>query len=381
MIRYRLAFLGVLALPCVGLSQCYVGGSPLNGYQIVYNLFGPPNNGGLPVLGLLGVCPNDTSGGAKVKYKLYGFVPGSADQLLVVSPSSGTTPQQVTIGINPNAVGAPGTYKIIVYISTVDQTPASIAPYSLTVTLFTAAAPVIQSVVNAASFAPSITPGAEVSILGTNLGPTATGVFDSTGTYPTTLNSIAVTFNGIAAPLLSTSTGRINAIAPYGIAGQGKVDVVVTQWGGTVDQAVSNTFSVPVTDSSVALFAGAPNGTGPPGIFTCGTSGCAPNSAANPAPPGSVIVLYATVGGVWDNSLPDGSVSISGQTYTANPVTLTIGGVPARLLYAGVPPLQPWAFFQVNAVVPPGAGSGMQPVVLSLGQVGTASEQVTLAVQ
>ena len=55
-----------------------------------------------------------------------------------------------------------------------------------------------------------------------------------------------------------------------------------------------------------------------------------------------------------------------GRTALAAPVSLTIGGRPATIQYAGGAPYQVMGMFQVNAKVPDGIGSGPQPVVVTV---------------
>jgi uncharacterized protein (TIGR03437 family) len=77
----------------------------------------------------------------------------------------------------------------------------------------------------------------------------------------------------------------------------------------------------------------------------------------------------------------DGSISILAQVFNPSQVSLTIGGQPATLLYAGAAPYQVWGILQVNALVPAGLGSGPQPVVLTIGQNTTAPQPATVFVQ
>jgi uncharacterized protein (TIGR03437 family) len=65
----------------------------------------------------------------------------------------------------------------------------------------------------------------------------------------------------------------------------------------------------------------------------------------------------------------------------AQPVSLTIGGKPATLLYVGAAPYEVWSVLQVNAVVPNDAGSGQQPVILMIGANDNSQQQVTVAIK
>jgi uncharacterized protein (TIGR03437 family) len=122
----------------------------------------------------------------------------------------------------------------------------------------------IRAVVNSASSEPVVSPGAMMSILGTSLGPVLSADYDVNGLYPTTLGNTTVTFNGVAAALLSTSPGRIEAVAPYEIAGQELAQVVVSHYGQSSDP-----FDVLVADIAPAIFTAGPNGSGQFPILSC----------------------------------------------------------------------------------------------------------------
>jgi uncharacterized protein (TIGR03437 family) len=259
------------------------------------------------------------------------------------------------------------------------------------VTISTPDPPVIQSVVNAASFAPVVTPGAVVLIRGSSLGPNMSATPDQTGLYPATEGNITVTFNGIPAPLLSLSATVIKAVAPYGIAGQEAAEVVVTHYPQSSKEQVSDAFSVPVAETSLGIFSRTETGSGQGDILNCECRcceyrpdlycKCAPNSMDNPAPPRSVIEVFATGVTPWAGPGVDGSIAFVIGDYNPGEVGLTIGGLSARILYAGVAPYQVWGVFKVTARIPEGVSSGPQPVVLTVGQASTDSQQVTVAVQ
>ena len=101
-----------------------------------------------------------------------------------------------------------------------------------------------------------------------------------------------------------------------------------------------------------------------------------PITPDQPATLGGMVVLFATGFGLWPD-LPENVVGITARNYTQNPVTLTIGGLPARLYYAGIAPYQP-AMMQINAYVPQGLSPGPQPVVLKIGESDNSAQQFTL---
>jgi uncharacterized protein (TIGR03437 family) len=168
-------------------------------------------------------------------------------------------------------------------------------------------------------------------------------------------------------------------VAPYGIAGQATAQVVVTHYPQSSVEQVSAGFSVPVADTSLGIFTRIQTSGIPVEVQNCDANGCTPNSAENPAPPGSIIVFFATGVAPWAGPGVDGSVAILAQLYSA--AGLTIGGQPATILYAGTAPYQVWGMFQVNARVPQNISSGPQPIVLTVGQSSSASQQAVVAVQ
>ena len=206
-----------------------------------------------------------------------------------------------------------------------------------------------------------------MSIYGANIGtPPVTAQYDGAGLYPTTLGNTTVTFNGAAAPLLYVSTGLINAVVPYAVAGQKTVDVIVTH-----DSQKSPPLSIPIVDTSPGVFSVGQNGSGQGAILNALTN--APftlNSVDNPVPMGSYIVMYTTGPGLWNQTVPDGSILLVVREppyfVPAAKVSLTIGGQPATMSYAGAAPYMVSGMLQVNAIVPPGIGSGPQPVVLTI---------------
>jgi trimeric autotransporter adhesin len=96
-------------------------------------------------------------------------------------------------------------------------------------------------------------------------------------------------------------------------------------------------------------------------------------------------VIYGTGAGVWNQSPADGQIItnvLDPPFYIPSAqVSLTIGGQPATLLYAGAAPGQVSGLLQINAVVPIGIASGAEPVVLTIGSSNNAQQGVTVAVQ
>ena len=91
-------------------------------------------------------------------------------------------------------------------------------------------------------------------------------------------------------------------------------------------------------------------------------------TTAASARPGDVLSLYGTGFGPTSSSVATGVV-FTGAYETTSPVTVTIGGLPANVLWAGL--VGP-GLYQVNVTVP-ATGSGDQAVVATVSGVSTQS--------
>jgi uncharacterized protein (TIGR03437 family) len=181
-----------------------------------------------------------------------------------------------------------------------------------------------------------------------------------------------VLVGGHAAPILYASSKQVTAIAPYAIAGQASTFVQVEYQGQT-----SNGVNVNVADAAPGVFALDGSGSGAGAILNQNGE---VNSRSNPARAGSVIVLFATGEGQTVPAGEDGTMADDWWDLPTPvlPVTATIAGVPARVLYAGAAPGEVAGLMQVNLLVPPNAVSG--DVVLTIG--GHASQRgVTVAIR
>jgi uncharacterized protein (TIGR03437 family) len=244
----------------------------------------------------------------------------------------------------------------------------------LTPVLFVTEQATPLNLVNAGSMlAGPIAPGEIVSIFGLGIGPVtpAGGEPDASGIMLPEVAQTSVLFNGFAAALFYVQDSQINAQAPYEIAGGNTVDVEVFFQGQSRGKV-----TVPVAASAPAIFT-VSAGTGL--AIALNETGRL-NSPVDPAARGSIVTLYATGDGVEDPAAADGKPAAQPLSKPTLPVTLTIGGFPADILFAGAAPGFA-GLLQINARVPGGlAATGSVPVVL---RIGTASSQngVTLAVR
>ncbi len=165
-----------------------------------------------------------------------------------------------------------------------------------------------------------VAPGQLLTLYGSNLAPT--GSANGANGFPTSLNGVTVTFNGIAAPLLYTSAIQINLQVPYEVAGLTEVTMQVSSAMVTppISESYilavaarqpslfisSNSFSQPLFDA-VACQGQTISGLQPLALNADGSQ----NSCANPAASGSVVTIFLNGLGVSTPRQSTGMVSAS----------------------------------------------------------------------
>lgn len=230
-------------------------------------------------------------------------------------------------------------------------------------------------VVNAASYqGGGVAPSEIVTIFGSGIGPaTLAGVrVTRAATFDTFLNDTRVLFDGVAAPLVYVSGGQTSAIVPYSVAGKSSTQMVVEYQGrrsAPVDLSV-----VPVAP---ALFSSDASGRGGGAILNENGS---VNGASNAAAKGSIVVLYGTGEGQTNPPGVDGQIAVGVFPKPLLSVAVSIGGLPAEILYAGAAPGLVAGVFQINARISPEVASGNVPVVVTIGSAASQSG-LTVAVR
>jgi uncharacterized protein (TIGR03437 family) len=221
-----------------------------------------------------------------------------------------------------------------------------------------------QSVVNGASFlSGQIAPGELITIFGSALGPQQPLGLQLTAdgqSVTSSLGGVRVLFDGVAAPLTYVSDGQINAIVPFGLAG----DVVMTKVQVEVQGVASSPVTEFLTSASPALFT-AYGGSGQAAALNQDNSA---NAIDNPAPIGSVLQLFITGAGQTNPPGVDGQLAGSAPWIPQGQVTATIGGVDALVQYAGSSSGLVAGVTQVNVVVPDGTPTGdAVPIIVTVG--------------
>jgi uncharacterized protein (TIGR03437 family) len=228
-------------------------------------------------------------------------------------------------------------------------------------------------VVNAASMLPGpVAPGEIVSLFGLGIGPVLPtgGQLDASGLLATGIAATKVLFNGTPAPLFYVQDSQINAQAPYEIAGAATADVEVWFQGASRGKA-----TVPVAASAPGIFTFSAGD----GLAVALNQDGSLNSPIEPARRASVVTLYATGDGLTKPAGTAGRPATAPFPVPVLPVTLTVGGYPAQILFAGEAPGYA-GLLQINARLPGGfAPTGNVALALT---VGTLSSQpgVTIAV-
>jgi uncharacterized protein (TIGR03437 family) len=233
--------------------------------------------------------------------------------------------------------------------------------------LFGQTTPKINAVTNVASYATgSISPGEMVAIWGTGMGPTTLvgGQLDSSGNLATTVAGVRVHFSsGQDAPLVYVSSTLIAAMVPYEVGGFQSIAVDVFY-----QNVPSSLFGITVASTAPGVFSANATGTGQAAMTNSDGS---LNSATHPATPGTFVTFYVTGAGQTNPAGVDGAIAKTIANLSL-PLTVTIGGLPAQVLYAGAAPQEVNGFIQVNAVVPAGVPGGNLPLSV---QVGGATSQ------
>jgi len=253
-----------------------------------------------------------------------------------------------------------GAYNATVWIYAPSAVPPVIA-IPVTLVVGSSSTVAITGLQNAFSYQGVFAPGMSMSVYGTNLAPGTQAA--SKLPLPLTMQGITASVNGVSAPLYYVSPGQLNIQVPYE-TGAGPAVVAVNNGG----QVAAFPFTVTMTA---------------PGLF----SSAIDNSTGLPAPSaatGAVLLLFMTGDGDITPFLSTGATPSSSIANPALlpkprlPVAVTVGGVPATVLFAGIPSGLA-GVTQIDIVVPSTAPSGAQNIVVTVG--GISAPPLMLTVQ
>jgi beta-glucosidase len=227
-------------------------------------------------------------------------------------------------------------------------------------------------ILNAASYSGTVAPGSIATIFGSFLVSTPAEVF--TVPWPGNLAGLAIQFGNATAPLYYASDPQISIQVPWEMAGQSQA---------VVRAMINLQTSAPQT-VNVAPFA--------PGIFSMNGQGNGQGAivdsttyrltdSLNPAAAGiTYLQIYCTGLGAVTNQPATGAPAPANQlAATTTTPTVTVGGVPAKVLFSGLAPGEVGVYV-VNTQVPEStAPGGAVPVTISMGEA--TSNAVTIAVR
>jgi uncharacterized protein (TIGR03437 family) len=231
-----------------------------------------------------------------------------------------------------------------------------------------------EGIVNAASYqSGAVAPGEILALFGTGIGPTS--LAPGQASYPTVLDNfdggMRAIFDGVPAPVVFTSDEQASVVVPYEVTGQSSTTMQLEYLG-----QLSAPLTLAVAAAAPGIFSDDASGTGQGAILNQDLS---LNNANNPAAPGDTIVIYATGQGN-----PQGNYVTGLIPETASPsdprVTVTIGGVPAVVTYAGAAPYEVGGVLQVNVQVPASTAAGNAPVQLTIGSA-ASQPGITVAIR
>jgi uncharacterized protein (TIGR03437 family) len=261
--------------------------------------------------------------------------------------------------IQTNATGlSNGVYNATILIRSTNASPQYIS-VPVFFTVGTAAATQIDGVSNTFTGSRALAPGMLASIYGLQLAPQTQHA--PSLPLPLSMQTVSVTVNGVAAPLLDTLTNQLNIQIPYETtAGLGVL-------------GVNNNGQIA---SYPILIAPAAPGQWP--YFLTGSGKLTTTAKLN-----DILVTFITGEGETTPALANGTPPVSG-TATSKlptpklPLSVTVGGVPAQVLFGGIP-TGVAGVTQVNFKIPQSVPAGLQNVVVSVG--GVPSNPVAIVIQ
>jgi uncharacterized protein (TIGR03437 family) len=243
--------------------------------------------------------------------------------------------------------------------------------------------PVILDVYNSASYATGAvcSPGALASIGGLLLTNQAAQIASTP--WPTQLAGVRVLVNGAAVPLFYASPTLVHFQCPYLDAGT-PLSVALVPGQGTAPPAVP--MNMQAAAPGLYILSTYSSTQGAIEIATTGQIAMTQTAgiSSRPAAPGEYLAIFADGLGSVAEAVAPGSPAPSDHVVSlANTASVTIGGIAAKPVFAGLAPGEV-AMFQVNVQIPANVPTGSAvPLVVSItlsdGTV-VSSNTVTVAI-
>ncbi|OYW07971.1 MAG: hypothetical protein B7X34_09740 [Acidobacteriia bacterium 12-62-4] len=214
--------------------------------------------------------------------------------------------------------------------------------------------PVIRGIAHAANLTATAAPGSLLVIYGQNIGPETLVSFDpALPRVPTSLATVSVELQGEGAPVLYAWKDQICIAIPYALEVNRPYMIQVNYAGQR-----SNIWPLLVTPAAPGLFTATGAGAGPVASYAYDEEKKEYYlvTEAAPALRGGFAVLYATGEGMpvqpADAGRLDGAIARQASS-PHSPVTVTVGGLPAEVHYAGASPGLIVGIIQLNIRIPP----------------------------
>jgi len=214
--------------------------------------------------------------------------------------------------------------------------------------------PVIRGIGHAANLTATAAPGSLLVIYGQNLGPETLVAFDPTlPRVPTVLAGVSVELQGEGAPILYAWKDQVCIAIPYGLEVNRPYMIQLNSGGQR-----SNVWPILVTSAAPGLFTATGVGAGPVASYAYDEEKKEYYlvTEAAPALRGGFAVLYATGEGMpvqpADAGRLDGVIARQASS-PHSPVSVTVGGLPAEVHYAGASPGLIVGIIQLNIRIPP----------------------------
>jgi len=218
-----------------------------------------------------------------------------------------------------------------------------------------------------------VVPGALMTITGAGLGPAQgiAGYPGASGRLDLRLEGVEVRFDGLPAPLLYAQDAEIRLQVPHAMHGRARA-VVEVWWQGVMKQRLNAT----VEDVAPRLFT--LEGTG--GQLQAVNENGDLNTPASRAAAGTLVTLFATGSGLWDQDWDDGRPAPGDPVLKPRPqVEVEIGGRAAEIVWLGAAPGQ-IGTLQLNVRLPEGVTGEAVPVLLRVGRADSV-ERAVLAIE
>jgi minor extracellular serine protease Vpr len=235
-------------------------------------------------------------------------------------------------------------------------------------------------IVNAANFelGPGVSPGSYIALFGAGLSDSTGGTM--VAALPLSIDYVSVSFDvpsanlSLPGRLIFVSPGQVNVQVPWELAGQTSVMVKVT-----VMDSPGVVTTVPVASVSPAVYRVPDPGTGQPTAAALDLASTL-ISSEHPAVQGEYIQLYLNGLGAVTNPPAIGFVAQSSPlSTTVETPAVTIGGVASPTIqFSGLTPTTS-GLYQINLVVPPGAPTGVQPLVVTIGGVSSTAVNIPVS--